>query len=180
MPLFPSAARTRVKWHHHALTASFGDASPARICRWKQDELPEGFTLRPVDGQMHLLQTGPEKEESTIAVFPSAIAAERALDLLSQNLLGPSGFGKIITRIFAVIGLLVILAFGGRIVWNAQNDYRLQHAAAQNMSGGAQPSRGAALPPAGIPGLTGSVPPAPPAAAQPVPGQPFDADQMYK
>jgi hypothetical protein len=166
MPFLSQTARTRVKWHRRALTASFADASPAMIWRWNRDELPTGFVLRSENGQLHLRQRDAAGEESTLAVFPSATAAARALDLLSRSLLGGPSFGRILTTLLAILGVLVscLLVVG---YWDEQHG---QAVAAKNSRAPAP-----AL-------MAGPAPVAPtaPAPTTPVPGTPVDVDQVYK
>jgi hypothetical protein len=172
VPLFPVPVRTRVKWHGKALTASFGDASPAIVWRWTPDELPANFALRGENGQTHLLQNKPGSGESTIAIFASATAAERALYLLSKALLGPISIWRVIIGILAVIGLLLLSVC-----------YFIYHTGTQMIH--ARQALGGGVPPAaaGPAKTAAAIPAARPSQAgpaAPVPGAPMDADQLYK
>ena len=169
MPFSPQTARTRVRWHHKALTASFADASPAMIWRWNRDELPAGFVLRAENGQMHLRQSDAEGAESTLAIFSSATAAERALTLLSKNLLGGSIFLQALVTLLAGLGA-VLLGLVAYIYWH---QYHMQAIAVRN---GPTPMQARSAGAAPIP----VAPAGAPAPTTPVPGTPVDVDQIYK
>ena len=170
MPLFPRPAKTRVKWHRHALTASFADASPAMIWRWNRHELPAGFMLHSENGRVQLRQHDAAGAASTLAVFSTVAGAERALDLLSQNLLGRGSTWRWLVWLFAIIGVLAaaIVAYGYLSFYRASAP---RPAAVQQ--------RAAAGPGQAVPAARPAAPAAP-APAAPVPGVPVDVDQLYK
>ena len=170
MPLFPRPLRTRVKWHRHALTASFADALPAMIWRWNRHELPAGFVLRNEQGQVHLRQHDAAGAEATLAVFPTAAKAEQALHLLSQNLLGPRSWWHWLFWLFAFIGLLTAGALAVGYV-----DTHRALVARPSAAGTAPPRAAGGTAPAMAPAL-----PAAQAPVAPVPGTPVDVDQIYK
>jgi hypothetical protein len=171
MSLFSRSLKTRVKWSRDALTASFADASPAMIWRWNRHELPAGFVLRTENGQTHLCQHNAAGAESTLAVFTSAAVAERAIDLLSQNLLGRRSSWRWLVWLLAVIGALLLcaIAYG----------YLFMHLA-RPLAPSAVQSRTAAGLGQAVPQARPVAPAAAPAPTAPVPGTPVDVDQIYK
>ena len=167
MSPYASSGKTRVKWHRKALTASFGDATPAVLWRWAVAELPTGFTLRHEQGQMHLLQSKPGLGESTVAVFSSPAAAERALHLLSRGLLGGNTFVRVLKNILVALGIFFLLLLAFLTLRNfAQQSATTEAAApAQTAAAPAQPAAQA--------------PAAPAQPVTPAPGTPVDVDQVY-
>ena len=165
MKFFSTAPKTRVKWHHKALTASFADATPAMIWRWNREELPAGFVLRHEGGQLHLRQSQSDGE-TTLAVFNDTVAAERALSLLSESLLGRFGFWRLLVYSLATLGLLTLCLIAYRQIYVYQ-------AGSRNVAVAA-PVRAPAMPAAA------PTPAQPPAPAAPTPGQPVDVDSVYK